>query len=1184
MSASIKLNGVSVGTIGTSGPSCPPNASTNELLTAADTVVYTGSTLPYIGVAHNDSVATALQKIDLVLLNFTADGIPGPQGLTGPEGPAGPAGPKGDKGDTGETGPQGARGLIGPQGERGPAGPQGIMGPAGPQGYQGLQGLIGPQGPEGPQGPQGSVGPQGPIGPRGYPGIQGPVGPVGPQGAEGPQGPQGIQGPGPLWFYQGVWLNTATYAAGSLVVYNGSLYYTLGGAAAGQIPGVSGVWEVVASKGEQGIQGPQGNPGPKGDTGDVGPAGADGTSVIIKGTVSDIGQLPSTGNTAGDSYILSTNGHLYVWTGSVWTDVGQIQGPPGSTLLSGLTDVNLTSLANGQLIRYNTATSKWENFTPSYITGNQSISVQGDIVTYNGTTSLDIVLKNITTAGTYNNVTVNSKGQVTAGSNVSYLTSASLATLTDVTLTSLTNNQLLRYNTATSKWVNWTPDYISGNQTISLSGDATGSGTTSITVTLASVNGNVGTFGTTAKVPRFTVNAKGLITGVTEVDITMVSLLSSLTDVTLTALSNNQLLRYDSATSKWVNFTPTYLTANQTITFNGTGDVNAGSAGTTSLNASFTVTGLRAKPLPALTTGFLRYNGVSWVFDASTYLTSYTETDPIFVAWRDSNTRSAKTVWAAPAGSIGTASFRQLDVDDILGAAPLASPGFSGIPTGPTATIGTNNTQLATTAFVQAALNASGSITNLDSLTDVVIVSPAPGNLLRYDGFNWVNWTPNYLTGNQTITLSGDVTGSGTTSIVTTLATVNSNVGTFNNVTVNGKGLVTAASNVAYLTAEVDPVFTSWRDTSRSPSLVYVANTGGSSVPTWRKLVLNDISAVAVTTTSTGQLLRFDGTNWANWTPNYLTANQTITLSGDVSGSGVTAITTTLATVTQSTGSSFVKITLDTKGRVIGNTAVASGDITGVLGYIPENIANKGIANGYAGLGSDGKVPAAQLPSYVDDVLEYINLASFPGTGEAAKIYVDLATNKIYRWSGSTYIEISTAGVSWGAITGTLSNQVDLQNALNNKQNLDGDLTAIAALVGTTGLLRKTATDTWTLDTTAYLTSMPSLQQVCSVGNTYTGNITALAFFESSDIRFKTVLETNPEITTTGIDVIKYTRKDDLTNTIRYGYSAQQVQTVLPDCVHTNNGSLVVNYTEVHTLKIAQLEKRVAELEKRLGI
>lgn len=79
------------------------------------------------------------------------------------------------------------------------------------------------------------------------------------------------------------------------------------------------------------------------------------------------------------------------------------------------------------------------------------------------------------------------------------------------------------------------------------------------------------------------------------------------------------------------------------------------------------------------------------------------------------------------------------------------------------------------------------------------------------------------------------------------------------------------------------------------------------------------------------------------------------------------------------------------------------------LGFTPENAANKGVANGYAGLDSAGKVPSAQLPSFVDDVLEFANLAGFPATGETAKIYVALDTNKTYRWSGTAYVEISAS-------------------------------------------------------------------------------------------------------------------------------------------------------------------------------
>ena len=87
------------------------------------------------------------------------------------------------------------------------------------------------------------------------------------------------------------------------------------------------------------------------------------------------------------------------------------------------------------------------------------------------------------------------------------------------------------------------------------------------------------------------------------------------------------------------------------------------------------------------------------------------------------------------------------------------------------------------------------------------------------------------------------------------------------------------------------------------------------------------------------------------------------------------------------------------------------------LWYTPEDITKKGVANGYAGLDGTGKVPSSQLPSFVDDVLEYANLAGFPWTGETGKMYVALNTNKVYRWSGSAYIEISGSPWSTDAVT-----------------------------------------------------------------------------------------------------------------------------------------------------------------------
>ena len=88
---------------------------------------------------------------------------------------------------------------------------------------------------------------------------------------------------------------------------------------------------------------------------------------------------------------------------------------------------------------------------------------------------------------------------------------------------------------------------------------------------------------------------------------------------------------------------------------------------------------------------------------------------------------------------------------------------------------------------------------------------------------------------------------------------------------------------------------------------------------------------------------------------------------------------------------------------------ITSANVTTALGYTPLNNALKGANNGVAELGADGKVPSAQLPSYVDDVLEYNGQSNFPATGETGKIYVDTSTNKTYRWSGSAYTEISAS-------------------------------------------------------------------------------------------------------------------------------------------------------------------------------
>lgn len=164
--------------------------------------------------------------------------------------------------------------------------------------------------------------------------------------------------------------------------------------------------------------------------------------------------------------------------------------------------------------------------------------------------------------------------------------------------------------------------------------------------------------------------------------------------------------------------------------------------------------------------------------------------------------------------------------------------------------------------------------------------------------------------------------------------------------------------------------------------------------------------------------------------------------------------------------SGFYKIAVNNEGHVTGTTNVAESDITGLIGtpsltghthddrYYTETEVNTKLATksntGHTHTKSEitdlatwatadtkplynfreiggsvdvtkqlsGKIPEANLPSYVDDVLEYNSKSKFPTSGETGKIYVDISTNLTYRWGGSAYVEISPS-LALGETSGT---------------------------------------------------------------------------------------------------------------------------------------------------------------------
>lgn len=129
-------------------------------------------------------------------------------------------------------------------------------------------------------------------------------------------------------------------------------------------------------------------------------------------------------------------------------------------------------------------------------------------------------------------------------------------------------------------------------------------------------------------------------------------------------------------------------------------------------------------------------------------------------------------------------------------------------------------------------------------LTGIAALAGTSGFLKKTGANTWSLDTNSYLTGNQSVSITGDATGSGTTSIAVTLANSGVTAGTYNNVTVNTKGLVTGASNVNYLTSytETDTLSTvTGRGATTSSAVSITNNTNSTSTTTGALIVAGGV-------------------------------------------------------------------------------------------------------------------------------------------------------------------------------------------------------------------------------------------------------------------------------------------------------------------------------------------------------
>jgi hypothetical protein len=326
--------------------------------------------------------------------------------------------------------------------------------------------------------------------------------------------------------------------------------------------------------------------------------------------------------------------------------------------------------------------------------------------------------------------------------------------------------------------------------------------------------------------------------------------------------------------------------------------------------------------------------------------------------------------------------------------------------------------------------------------------------------------TSTYLTANQNISVTGDATGSGTTAITLTLANSGVTAGTYNNVTVNAKGLVTGGSNVAYLTSLTDTLQTV---TSRgaTSSVATISLTGGT----------------ASTNTGTGTLVVTGGVGVSG----ALNVGGATNIGGTLTVTGDLVVNGTTTTVNSTT------ITVDDKNLELGSVASptdAGADGGGItlkgttdktFNWVnATNSWTSSVALSAPTLVSTVATGTAPLTVTSTTLVTNLNADLLDGNHASAFALASSVNN------GTFAVSVGTAGatnttVTWGTSTGFSANTA---SNLTYDIKVGPALTALATLMTTAGagfIKRGATADTYTIDTNTYLTSYTETDTLATV-------------------------------------------------------------------------------------------------------
>ena len=612
-------------------------------------------------------------------------------------------------------------------------------------------------------------------------------------------------------------------------------------------------------------------------------------------------------------------------------------------------------------------------------------------------------------------------------------------------------------------------DFVIANSPLTSNGN--------IGLALATVNSNVGTFGSATAVPVITVNGKGLVTAVSATNISIPTNLDSLTDVTISLAATGQLLQFNG--SQWVNWTPNYVPTSRTLSINGTSyDLSANRDWTIDTVSYVSRVQHGVKAAVAINKG------------QAVYVTSADGTNMIVsLASNGSEATSSKTMGLLDA-TVAINGMANVVTEGLLAGLDTSLAGTEGDPVwlGDNGNLiyGLPNKPYAPRHLVFIGIVTRKNANNgeifvkvqngfeLKEIHDVDLITTVPvnGHILGYDGTLWVNktiagwlgFTPAndanvvHTTGNESI--AGIKTFSGTTQATSTSTgtiVTAGGVGIAKNLYVGGDVNVVGNLIIGGTTTTVYA-----QNLTVSDNMIYLNN----GIATTITNAVGNGSSVVYTTQETHNYVTGMSVTITGVTPSaYNLSNQTIT--------AVSANSFTIANSATGTYSS-------------GGTARAKTNANPDLGF----------AAGY----NDGSYAHAGLfRDATDNTWKFFkgytpepDTSPFIDTSHASFAYADLRADNI---TGRSFIKVGGVSTEFLKADGSVDSNTYLTTgaASSTYQPLDADLTAIAALA-TTGFLKRTGANTWSLDSNTYLTSYTETDTLATVTGRGATTSTAVTF------------------------------------------------------------------------------------------